>query len=213
MNEVEQTFSQFIKNWKAFPDEPVIDQKPQIVERRLSVVSHNTWRVLGSGGSPSFVSLNREEGSQGTFHSSGALKILGFPLHPLIGLVFKLEYRVEFTKASTGIKEQRDFVLGWCLYVPQITQNELLHEGEVQLDLILGPGLTLFGEVLWDQTQVRKDRQKLFVKMAFVLSGSEENQSGKSLSAEERRLQQDLMLSQASEQIQKQVKESVEADK
>ncbi len=83
----------------------------------------------------------------------------------------------------------------------------------MQLDLILGPGLTLFGEVLWDQTQVRKDRQKLFVKMAFVLSGSEENQTGKSLSAEERRLQQDLMLSQASEQIQKQVKESVEADK
>ena len=41
--------------------------------------------------------------------------------------------------------------------------------------MILGPGLTLFGDVLWDQTQVRKDRQKLFVKMAFVLSGSEES--------------------------------------
>jgi len=82
-------------------------------------------------------------------------------------------------------------VLGWCLYVPQITQSEVLHEGEVQLDLILGPGLTLFGEVLWDQTQVRKDRQKLFVKMAFVLTGSEENLAGgaHSLSAEERRLQ------------------------
>jgi hypothetical protein len=60
----------------------------------------------------------------------------------------------------------------------------------VQLDLILGPGLTLFGDVLWDQSQVRKDRHKLFVKMAFVLSASEENLgSGGNLSAEERRLQ------------------------
>ena len=66
-------------------------------------------------------------------------------------------------------------MLGWCLYVPQLTQADLIHEGEVQLDLILGPGLTLFGDMLWDQTQVRKDRQKLFVKMAFVLSGSEES--------------------------------------
>ena len=117
------------------------------------------------------------------------MKILGFPLHPLIGLVFKLEYRVEFTKASTGLKETKNFVLGWCLYVPQLTQADLIHEGEVQLDLILGPGLTLFGDVLWDQTQVRKDRQKLFVKMAFVLSGSEESQgSGSLISADERRL-------------------------
>lgn len=64
--------------------------KPVISERRLSVTPHNTWRTLG-GGSPSFVSLNREEG--GAFHASGALKILNFPLHPLIALVIKLEYR------------------------------------------------------------------------------------------------------------------------
>ena len=148
------------------------------MERRLSVVSHNTWRVMGSGGSPSFVSLNREEGKNGVFHSSGALKILNFPLHPLIALVFKLEYRVEFTRNSTAAKETKDFVLGWCLYVPQLNSAELLHEGEVQLDLILGPGVTLFGDVLWDQTQVRKDRQKLFVKMAFVISSQEDNKAG-----------------------------------
>jgi hypothetical protein len=33
------------------------------------------------------------------------------------------------------------------------------------------------------------------VKMAFVLSGSEENHGNSSLSADERRLQQDLLLS------------------
>jgi hypothetical protein len=87
--------------------------------------------------------LNREEGALGVFHSSGALKILNFPLHPLIALVFKLEYRgmnlfkitnsliVEFTRASTGLKESKDFVLGWALYVPQLTSADMLHEGEV----------------------------------------------------------------------------------
>jgi hypothetical protein len=48
--------------------------------------------------------------------------------------------------------------------------------------------------------------------MAFVLSASEENH-GTSLSADERRLQQDQLLSQAQEQIKQQVKDSVEADK
>lgn len=144
---------------------------------------NNTWRNLG--GAPCFVSLNRQEGTIGTFHSSGALKILNFPLHPLISLIFKLEYRVEFTNASTRTKETKDFVIGWCLYVPPIS-GECLVEGEIQLDMLLGPGLTLFGEVLWDQTVVRKDR-RLFVKLAFILSQSEENHQSISISPAERR--------------------------
>ena len=92
INEVEQAFSQYIKDWKAFPVDTVPDKRPTIVERRLSVVPHNSWRALG-GGSPSFVSLNREEGMSGSYQSSGALKIINFPLDPLIALAFKLEYR------------------------------------------------------------------------------------------------------------------------
>jgi hypothetical protein len=96
MNEVEFAFAQFLKDWRSFPTEPgsevALDSKPVITERRLSVTPHNTWRTLGSG-SPSFVSLNREDGKSGIFHSSGALKVLNFPTHPLMALVFKLEYR------------------------------------------------------------------------------------------------------------------------
>jgi hypothetical protein len=99
-----------------------------VVERRLSVCPHNTWRSLG--GAPCFVSLNRQEGTIGTFHSSGALKILNFPLHPLISLIFKLEYRVEFTNATTKAKETKDFVIGWCLYVPPVSGESLI-DGEV----------------------------------------------------------------------------------
>ena len=88
-----------------------------------------------------------------------------------MALVFKLEYRLEFKNATSGAKETRDFVIGWCLYVPQLISvsnigaaskpesEQALREGEVQLDLLLGPGMTLFGDVLWDQSLVRKDKK------------------------------------------------------
>jgi hypothetical protein len=158
------------------------------------------------------VSLTKE--IQGSFLSSGALKILNFPLDPLIGLVYKLEYRVELVNAETTLKESRDFVIGWCMYVPQVNkvgQRDELSEGEVQLDLILGPGLTIFGEVLWDQGVARKDK-KLFVKMAMVLSSNEESAQGM-LSADDRRMKEEQMLKQAQEQIHRQVQESLEGGK
>jgi len=211
MNEVEAVFAQFLRDWKAFPEDSAVNSKPAILERRLSVSPHNTWRPLG--GAPCFVSLNRQEGTIGTFHSSGALKILNFPLHPLISLIFKLEYRVEFTNASTNQKETKDFVIGWCLYVPAIS-NDFLVEGEIQLDLLLGPGLTLFGDVLWDQTLARKDQRRLFVKLAFILSASEESQAPSlSLSPAERRAQEELMLREAQSQIQKTVSTQMEQEK
>ena len=60
----------------------------EIIERKLTVVPHNSWKAIGS---QSFVSLNKE--INGVVQSSGAIKILNFPMHPLINLVFKLEYR------------------------------------------------------------------------------------------------------------------------
>ena len=65
-----------------------LDPRAEIQERKLTVVPHNSWQVIGSA---SFVSLNKE--LNGVIQSSGAIKILNFPLHPLIGLIFKLEYR------------------------------------------------------------------------------------------------------------------------
>jgi hypothetical protein len=45
MNEVEQSFSLFLRDWKKFAniDSPM-DHKAEVVERRLTVVPHNTWR-------------------------------------------------------------------------------------------------------------------------------------------------------------------------
>ena len=57
MNEVEAAFAQYLRDWKVFPEESAVSSKPAILERRLSVSPHNTWRPLG--GAPCFVSLNR----------------------------------------------------------------------------------------------------------------------------------------------------------
>ena len=147
---------------------------------------HNSWRAIGSS---SFVSLNRE--ITGAVQSSGALKVVNFPIHPLIALVFKLEYRVKF-ETITGKSETKDFVLGWCCYVPRLEEaGDTIKDEEVQLDLILGPGLSLLGDVLWDQTLVRKER-RLFVKMAVVLTTSEDM-----ISEAEKRKQEQLIIKQA----------------
>lgn len=42
--------------------------------------------------------------------------------------------------------------------------NDNLRDEEVQLDLILGPGMTIFGDVLWDQSLVRKER-RLYISL------------------------------------------------
>lgn len=104
MNEMERAFSLFLRDWKLFSSQldpkqldPLLQKNPaqkeenqvaDIVERRLTVVPHNSWRAIGSS---SFVSLNKE--LSGAIQSSGALKIVNFPIHPLIALIYKLEYR------------------------------------------------------------------------------------------------------------------------
>ncbi len=85
MNEVEAAFSLYLKDPRLFhnsPQDPTTTPQTktfqaEITERRLTVVPHNTWRAIGS---TSFVSLNREV--SGVVQSSGALKVLNYPLHP-----------------------------------------------------------------------------------------------------------------------------------
>ena len=59
----------------------------------------------------------------------------------------------------------------------------------------------------------RKGDRKLFVKMGFVLSASEEGSAAGMLNAEDRRAKEEMILRQAQEQIQKQVQETMEEDK
>ena len=70
----------------------------------------------------------------------------------------------------TGNRMQ-DFVIGQAIHLPFITKEGNLPNLETQIDLKMGPGVTLTGEMLWDYSQVRPaNGPKLLVKMATVLS-------------------------------------------
>ena len=78
------------------------------------------------------------------------MKIIDFALHQLVALIFKLEYQVPYKTADNEEKIQ-NFVLGECLYIPQLTDN---HQNTVtapiELDFMMGPGVSLTGEIMWD---------------------------------------------------------------
>lgn len=80
----------------------------------MTVVPHNTWKELTT---PSLISLSLN--SHGVVQPTGSLKILDFILHPQIGLIFKLEYRVQITEKS-GHQRHQDFVIAYGLQVPQL---------------------------------------------------------------------------------------------
>ena len=67
----------------------------------------------------------------------------------------------------------KDFVLGWALHLPYVSPKGRLLEGEIQLDLTMGPGVSATGEVVWDQSQFRTKDPKLRVKLAAIISQSE----------------------------------------
>ena len=50
------------------------------------------------------------------------MKIIDFALHQLVALIFKLEYQVPY-KTADGEEKIQNFVLGECLYIPQLTDN------------------------------------------------------------------------------------------
>ena len=61
---------------------------------------------------------------------------------------------VQFTEAERGVRVQ-DFVLGWALHLPYVSPKGNVPESEIQLDLTMGPGISVTGDVVWDQSQVR----------------------------------------------------------
>ena len=67
----------------------------------------------------------------------------------------------------------QDFVLGWAVHIPKISKEGNLPLIETPLDLKMGPGSTVTGEMLWDQSQ-NKQNEPLIVKMATYLSFSED---------------------------------------
>lgn len=125
-------------------------------------------------GHPSIISLTKD--ANGQIHTTGSLKISEFILHPMVSLVFKLEYKVQITEKSTT-ERQQDFVLGWCHYIPTLIQNNKeIQEADISLDLVMGPGVSITGEVMWDQTLTKKLQtdSQFKVKLSALITTKEE---------------------------------------
>ena len=81
-----------------------------------------------------------------------------------------LSVLVQFS-GSDGNRLQ-DFVLGWSVHIPNMSKDGNLPQIETQFDLKVGPGSTMTGELLWDQSQ-NKEHEPLIVKLATYLSLNE----------------------------------------
>ena len=64
-------------------------------------------------------------------------------------------------------------MLGWALHLPYVSPKGKILESEVQLDLTMGPSISITGDVVWDQSQGRSKDPKLRVKLAAILSTQE----------------------------------------
>ncbi len=54
-------------------------------------------------------------------------------------------------KEKSGAEKQLDFVIGWCNFLPYLIQkNTSVLESDITLDLQMGPGVAVTGEILWD---------------------------------------------------------------
>ena len=89
----------------------------EIVERKLTVVPHNTWKQIGQ---EAMISLNSD--SRGNIQSSGSVKILDFAMHEMIALIVKLVYRVQIRDTYMGDRVQ-DFVIGQAIHLPHVTKE------------------------------------------------------------------------------------------
>lgn len=97
-------------------------------------------------------------------------KIADFFLHQSMLLVFRLIYRVQY-ELIEGKTEEKEFTIAYGLHVPRISVNrDDIKEESVRLDLLTGPGTTLFGEPLWDP-----QNDDIDLKLSFLLNSSEDN--------------------------------------
>lgn len=142
MGDVEKSFAMYLANMAGA--ETGISAA-RVTERKLTVVPHNTWRQIGQN---SFISMNLD--LKGQIQTSGSIKILDFCMHPLIALLFKLEYRVTL-KYANGSERIHDYILGYCIHLPALlSSNADILQQDLNFDLIMGPGISLTGDILWD---------------------------------------------------------------
>ena len=107
INEVEKSFKQYLRKLcMQGGTDASRGMTASVVERKIAVVPHNTWRQIG----PEAI-INLTEDARGNIQTSGSLKILDYCVHELVALIIKLTYRVELRDPMEANRIQ-DFVIG-----------------------------------------------------------------------------------------------------
>ena len=92
LNEVEKLFKQYLRTVTLAEQTQQAYVQATILERKLVALPHNSWKQVGA---ESFISLNEDR--NGKIETTGVLKIMDYSMHSMVGIVFKLQYRVQFT--------------------------------------------------------------------------------------------------------------------
>jgi hypothetical protein len=137
------------------------------VERRLKIVPHNTWKDLDQCTSSADFHIDPHNKYM---KSASMPKIVDYPLHQSMNLIYKLIYRVRY-ELIVGRPEEKDFTIGYAMHLPTVSAHgDDIMEESVGLDLQIGPGATLFGEPLWDPQNAA-----ISMKLTFLMNTSEDN--------------------------------------
>ena len=89
----------------------------------------------------------------GEINTTGQIKLLDFVHHRDVAIVLKLVYKVQF-QSSTDQTENRvqEYVIAHGVHMPNITEKNTFVEDIVRVDLNMGPGVAVTGDIIWDQT-------------------------------------------------------------
>ena len=76
------------------------------------------------------------------------LTIKNFIKHPLVALIFRVEYRA--TIPMNDHNEQMFFTLGFNMHLPDFNAAGELSDSPIDTTFNMGPGISPQGELLWD---------------------------------------------------------------
>lgn len=127
----------------------VVDTKDTVIitERRLIVAAHNTWTFVNLNKGKNFISLSQPDPQTNTCKLAGVLKIENVVVDTDIALIFKVEYTLRVVGSDNLYFT---FVLGWFIHIPTITRDGIWLDKTLDTRFIMGPGVTVTGDLLWE---------------------------------------------------------------
>lgn len=75
---------------------------------------------------------------RGIASSSGTLTIKNFICHPLVSLIFRMEYKAKVP--TDKVEETLYFTIGWQVHLPSYNATGELQDEQLDLEIELGPG-------------------------------------------------------------------------